>query len=434
MRTPTISATDFVRHAKTQVGIVNGALKEVEASQHQHQEQMKALQEARNQALDELVQLSIPALTREAFASIPQLTGYRQFETNDPFERMEHKRQELSSRIISIEQDERYRRRQQLLDSAAGDLVLKRDELESQLKMMDETLYRYDAEPEFAGLVQRGYDTEQYPLKWWQLQYYRDWKYGDIITEKFGQQSFRDVVYGYNQVRAGRAEIDRDYQLIRHQIAEIESLIAERGQCLSSLETIETDTLNTCRQQLREHLEYIDRNDLAAWSASDPNRTGLLKRIHGIEKKMEYLDELARSYLEPERQQLMTLRAKLDKKITKYRRPKNAYAAIPVAEANSILKDPRPKLASRRQRYNESYRTVVHYDRYDAFDFTRDMLWWDLMTDGRIDGDFIPEVHAWREQHPGRGTAYDSGLAGADPTFISSQTDSTGMESFADVS
>jgi hypothetical protein len=434
MRTPTISATDFVRHARSQIDIVNGALKEVETSQRQHQGQMKELQEARAKALDELVQLSIPALTREAFASIPQLTGYRQFETNDPFERMERRRQELSSRVVAIEQDQRYQRRQQLLDSAAGDLVLKRNELEGQLKIMDETLYRYDAEPEFPGLVQRGYDTEQYPLKWWQLQYYRDWKYGDIITEKFGQQSFRDVVYGYNQVRAGRAEVDRDYQAIRHQIAEIESLIAERGQCLSNLETIEVDTLNGCRQQLREHLEYIDRNDLAAWSASDPNRTGLLKRIHGIEKKMEYLDELARRYLEPEREQLTTLRAKLDKKITKYRRPKNAYASIPIAEANSILKDPRPKLASRRQRYNQSYQTIYYYDRYDAFDFSRDMLWWDLMTDGRIDGDFIPEVHAWREQHPGRGAAYDSGLAGADPTLISSQTDSTGLESFADVS
>lgn len=413
---------------------MTSALKEVETAQRQHQEQLKALQEARDKALDELVQLSIPALTREAFATIPQLTGYRQFETNDPFAQMERKRQELSARVISIEQDERYQRRATLLDAAAGDLILKRDELERQLKIMDETLSRYNAEPEFAGLVQRGYDTEQYALKWWELQYYRDWKHGDLITEKFGQQAFRDVLYSYNQVRAGRAEVYRDYQLIRYQIAEIEALVAQRTQCLSSLETIEADTLNTCRQQLREHLEYIDRNDLAAWSAADPNRTGLLKRIHGIEKKIEYLDELARRYLEPERTQLTTLRAKLDKKIAKYLRPKNAYAAIPVAEANSILKDPRPKLAERRQRYNQSYQTIAYYDRYDAFDFTRDMLWWDLMTDGRIDGDFIPEVHAWREQHPGRGAAYDSGLAGADPSYISSQTDSTGLESFTDVS
>lgn len=434
MPTSTISATDFVRHARSQIGILNDSIKEVETSQRQHQEQMKALQEARNQALDELVQLSIPALSREAFASVPQLTGYRQFETNDPFERMERRRQELSARVVAIEADQRYQRRQQLLDPAAGDLILKRNELERQLKIMHETLARYDAEPEFAGLVQRGYDTEQYALKWRELQYYRDWKHGDLIAEKFGQQSFRDVLYSYNQVKAGHAEFYRDYQLLRLEIAEIESLTAERAKCLTDLENIETDTLSACRQQLREHLEYIDRNDLAVWSAADPNRTGLLKRMHGIEKKMEYLDELARRYLEAEREQLLALRAKLDKKITKYRRPKNAYASIPIAEANSMLKDPRPKLSARRQRYNESYQTVYYYDRYDAFDFSRDMLWWDVMTDGRIDGDFIPEVHAWREQHPGRGAAYDSGLAGVDPSFTSPQVGPTGMESFADVS
>lgn len=350
MVTPTISAREFVKHARTQIGIVHSALQDVEASQRQHQEQLKALQEARDKALDELVALSLPALKREAFASIPTLTGYRQFEMNDPFERMERRRQELSSRVVAIEADERYRRREQLLDPAAGDLILKRNELVGQLKIMDETLARYENEPEFPGLIHRGYDTEQYSYKWWQLQYYRDWKHGDIITEMFGQQSFRDVLYSYNQVKAGRAEVYQGYQLVSHKIAEIESLVAERNKCLSGLETIEADTLNNCRQQLREHLEYIDRNDLAAWSASDPNRTGLLKRIHGIEKKIEYLDELARRYLNPEREQLMTMRAKLDKKINKYMRPKNAYVKIPITEANSILKDPRPKLASRRQR------------------------------------------------------------------------------------
>jgi hypothetical protein len=434
MATPTIGARDFVRHASSQLGIVNGALKDIETSRQRHQEQMKTLQEAHAKALDELVALSLPSLTREAFASVPSLTGYRQFELNDPFERMERRRRELSARVVAIEQDERYRRREQLLNSAAGDLTLKRDELERQLKLMDETLARYESEPEFPGLVQREYDTEQYAFKWWQLQYYRDWKHGDLLTEKFGQQSFRDVLYGYNQVRAGRAEVYQEYQLLRHKIAEIESLIAERSKCLAGLENIEADTLIACRRQLREHLEYIDLNDLAAWSAADPARTGLLKRINGIEKKMEYLDELARRYLETEREQLMSQQAKLAKKIEKYSRPKNARAVIPIAEANRMLKDPTPKLTERRRRYNDSYQTIAYYDRYDAYDFTRDMLWWDLMTDGRIDGDFIPEVRAWREQHPGRGVAYDSGFTGTDSTFTSPQTGPTGLESFTDVS
>lgn len=417
------------------MNLLQRALKDVYEQQHKHQAQIETLKQARSQALDELVNLSLPALTREAFATLPALTGYRQFETNDPFMKMERRRQELSARIVAIEADERYQRREQLLDAAAGELTLKRDELERQHKLLKETVARYENEPSFLSMIERGYDTEQYQLRWWQWQYYEDWKYGDEITEKFEQQSFRDVVYNYQQVKAGYDEFDRDLLAIKKRIADVESLVAERSKALSGLETLEVDTLAACRQQLREHLEYIDRDDLAAWSAADPNRTGLLKRIHGVEKKMEYLDEMARRYLDPERDQLSAMIDKIGRKIAKYRRPKNAYAMIPVDEANSMLRDPTSKLAARRQRYHESYQQVVYFNSYDAFDYGRDMLWWDLMTDGRIDGDFIPEVQSWREQHPRlRSSVYDSGYTGADSNYSSPLIGPTGMESFSDVS
>lgn len=415
------------------MNLLQNALKDVNELQRKHQAQLDTLKRARDQALDELVNLSLPQLTREAFATLPSLTGYRQFETNDPFARMERRRQELSARIVAIEADERYARREQLLDRAAGELTLKRDEMERQHKLLEDAVARYEGEWLFLGLVERGYDTEQYKLPWWDLQYYEDWKYADEITEKFEQESFRDVVYNYKQVKAGYDEFHRDLLAVKQQIADVESLVAERSKALADLETLEADTLNACRQQLREHLEYIDRDDLAAWSASDPNRTGLLKRIHGIEKKMEYLDEMARRYLDPERDQLAAMVDKIGRKITKYSRPKNAYARIPIDEANSMLRDPTAKLAARRQRYNESYQQVVYFERYDAFDYARDMLWWDLMTDGRIDGDFIPEVQSWREQHPRRSSAYDSGFTGDSP-YTSPSTRPTGMESFTDVS
>ena len=432
MRAPAVNAREFLGRANSQVSLLERALKDVNELEKKHRSQVETLKQARDQALDELVDLSIPALTREAFSTVPALTGYRQFETNDPFERMERKRQELSARIVAIEADERYVRREQLLDPAAGELTLKRDEMEKQLKLLEETVAQYENEWLFTGLIERGYDTDQYSLPWWDLQYYEDWKYGDEITEKFQQQSFRDVAYNYNQVKAGRDEFQRDLAALKQQIADVESLVAERAKALLDLENLEADTLAACRQQLREHLEYIDRTDLAAWSAADPNRTGLLKRIHGIEKKMEYLDEMAKRYIEPERDQLTATIAKLNNKIVKYRRPKNAYAMIPVEEANRMLKDPTARLADRRRRYSENYQTVLFFDDYDSFDYARDMLWWDLMTRGRVEGDYIPEVQAWREEHPGLPRAYDSGFPDSDSSYTSSPT--TGGESFTDVS
>jgi hypothetical protein len=430
-----ISARDFLGLAYNQMKVLERALKDVEESQRQHQAQTETLQQARDKALDELVNLSLPALTREAFATLPALTGYRQFETNDPFERMERRRQELSARVVAIESDERYLRREQLLDAAAGELTVRHNELEKQVKLLDETLAQYEGQTSFLSLIERGYDTDQYKERWWNLNYYLDWRDGDLITERFEQQSFRDIAFSYQQLKAGREEFYRDLLTIKKEIADVEGLVTERTKCLGGLETLETDTLAACRQQLREHLEYIDRNDLAAWSAADPNRTGLLKRIHGIEKKIEYLDEMARRYLEPNTNQLKASHAKLSRKIEKYSRPKNAYAMIPVEEANSMLRDPSAKLEARRRRYREDYQQVVAFERYDAFDYARDMLWWDLMTDGRIDGDFIPEVHTWREQHPGWSSrAVDSGYTDTDSSYTSPSIGPTGTESFTDVS
>jgi hypothetical protein len=61
------------------------------------------------------------------------------------------------------------------------------------------------------------------------------------------------------------------------------------------------------------------------------------------------------------------------------------------------------------------------------------MLWWDFMTGGRVDGDFIPEVQAWREQHPRRPAA-DFDSAGTGTPFAQPLAGSGDAGSFTDVS
>jgi len=430
----TVSTRDFLNYALSHQGLLQRILEENNEAQKQHLSQVATLEQARKEALDELAKLYLPALLPESFASIPALTAYRQFELNSPFAQMEQRRQSLSARIVAIESDERYIGREHLLDPVAGELTLKFAEAETQLKIFDDSLAPYEAEPEFLGLIEASYDTDAYTVGLWELQYYSDWKYGDIITEKFEQQRFRDVREGYLRLKEARDEFHRDFLAIKKQKESVESLVNERAQALSDLETLEVDTLNACRRQLREHLEYIDLTELATWSAAHPNITNIIKRIHGIEKKREYLVELANRYLNTEREQVIAALTKLSAKVEKYSRPKHAYGFIPVEEANRWLKDPSEKIAARRSHYQRSYRTIYEFDRYDAYDYARDMLWWDLMTDGRLDGDFIPEVDNWREQHPGATRILDSDITGAGTGYPAQSTDPTGLENIVDVS
>jgi predicted CopG family antitoxin len=430
----TVSTGDFLHSATLHMRFLQQLLGENDESQRKHQSLVKSLEQTRDEALNELAALYLPAWTRESFAPIPALTGYRQFEVNSPFEEAEQRRQRLSSLVATIESDERYRRREQLLDPVAGELTLKVAEAEKQLKFFNDSLSPYKEEPEFLGLVERGYDTVDYSVTWSELRYYSDWKYGDLIAEKFGKQSFREVLDDYLRLKEARDEYKNDFLAVKKEKGEVEDLIENRAQALSGLETLEADTLNACRQQLREHLAYIDRDELVTWSAASADVVGVIKRVHGIEKKIEYLDELTRRYLHTEREQLIAAMTKLNAKVEKYSRPKHAYSVIPYEETSRWLKGPTEKLGARRDRFQESYRRVYEFDRYDVYDYARDMLWWDLMTDGRIDGDFIPEVQAWREQHPGGSRILESDITGAGSSEPAQSADLTDLGGMVDVS
>lgn len=445
-----INTSTFINKATSHKRLLEGILTEVNTTLQQHQSNAAAIDEDRNRALDELTEAYLPALTGAAISAVSKPTGYSQFEAKDPIALMQQRRDEISARIVAIEADERYINRDRLIHTDFGELILARNEAQRNYKLVAQSVERYEKDPSFMHLYRYGYDTEAYNEKWWNplnLQYYRDWKAGDEAVEKFiptsdskpsadalqsdptpgesePEPDFEDVRIAYERLLESKTSFSEDLAAIQQKIKEIGNLIDERESLLDSIDTLETDTLADCRNRLREHLEYIDRADLVTWAGGDQRLTGLLKRLHGIEKKKEYLDELATNYMEPERQQLTTALSKLGHKIEKYKRPKNQNVRITTTEADGWLRDPRPKLNKRHQHYNTVYNEVYTFDSYDWFDYQRDLLWWHVMTGNRYDGTFIPEVQSWQAQHPDR-RAGDYDHAGATISAAGMAMDST---------
>jgi hypothetical protein len=146
---------------------------------------------------------------------------------------------------------------------------------------------------------------------------------------------------------------------------------------------------------------------------------------------VRYLDSIRDLQLEPSREQVDGSIRKLEKESLKYQRPKNAGAVFP-AEAFEKRFDPSrtEKLKKRVSRIGETQERVYVFDRYDRGSFATDFLWWDLVTDGRIDGDFIPEVRSHHDAFPAARTERsldDGDLAAAGAAVSSSGASRDGL-------
>ncbi|MGQ9896712.1 MAG: hypothetical protein ACUVR8_03995 [Acidobacteriota bacterium] len=177
------------------------------------------------------------------------------------------------------------------------------------------------------------------------------------------------------------------------------------------LEDVPRAVLGDFRRMLREHLAFADRKQLYRWAGGDRVRESLIKRLDGVEEQLMYTEALVDRRLAEEQQVLTKQLNKLEQKITKFSRPKYQGAWLQPDEFRSVLDTPLldtplldtplRRLAAQRAQFWLRYDRVANYRDYDRYDFAADMLWWDVMTDGRVDGSFIPEVYQYRQAHPG---------------------------------
>ncbi len=366
-----------------------------------HEQREKALVQLRERTLDELVEVNLPALDQPTLDAVERFTGYGRFRGLNLAAHLAAEQERLTQRIAAITADERFIRRQELLDPTAGELTLRAKQARDELALIESGLQRYEREPDFLDLYRRGYRTPSYRQSVLTLQYYKDWKRGDEITEKFGCKAFSEVRAAYENLLRGKAVCQRTLNEIENDIRQVRQLITELNTAQQRLGNLPQAVLGDFRKMLREHLALADRKQLFQWAGGDRVRESLIKRLDGVEKQMGYTKAMTNHQVETEQRYLSGQLAKLERKIVKYSRPKYANAWIPPNEAQAWLRDPRERLAAQRARFWRQYDRVATYDRYDRYDFASDMLWWDVMTDGRLDGNFIPEVYEYRQAHPG---------------------------------
>ncbi len=409
-----MNVNQFLGLASQRVAELEQSIGQLRGEYAKNDQRTVELQQVRETALTELATVNLPGLVPQAIAEVETRTGYGKFRQIDPLDYKARERVRLSQLIANIQADPNFINRDQLLDPAAGELTLKAQQAKQELDLIQSAIGRYEAEPEFVSLFERGYGTDDYQESIFSLRYYSDWRKGDEIVEKLGVEDFAVLRAAYEPLRRSRDLYAKDFQDAQAAIENVRRLIAQFNDARERLDNLAHYVLEECRTALREHLAYVDREQLFEWSKGDRVREALVKKIHGIEKQLEYMKKMTEQQFQNETRVLSEAVLKIKGKITKFGRPKNAYLTLNDAEVQAWLADPRQKLSARRERFWRDYDRVAYYDRYDYYDYTRDMLWWDLMTDGRVDGNFIPEVYDYHQQNPNY--HWDSGTAQPTPS------------------
>ena len=260
--------------------------------------------------------------------------------------------------------------------------------------------------PLFLDLLSWRYGTDEYALRFWQLDYYRHWKHGDLVVEAHGPRlkktEFKSIAALYVEelqalntlLHAHTSLLDkkRTIETLRQQIVDTQRIIAD----------VDSVVLKNARSRLKDYLRVLPEHDVFRVLQGDEAAVLAYKRVVGIAKKQEYLQALNDQQVKTSLGDLQQMKNKLIRTHGKLARPKNdANKRWSSAEVQQMIGQDRTEKWNKRRAHYDNARTHVvefhHYDRYDPYSTARDLLWWDVMTDGQLDGNFIDEV---RERGP----------------------------------
>jgi hypothetical protein len=184
-------------------------------------------------------------------------------------------------------------------------------------------------------------------------------------------------------------------------VNEVRALVAQHDDAVRALEMMPQRRLAAVRGSLRAHLEPMTWPQIAQLVGGGHDIVVALQRLSGLVAQRRYLIAAAqRDILEP-RAQLAAVIERNTRDITKLSRPKNAGRSFDGAKMSKRFEARPAAFAQRREHYTQTRQAVTSFARYDRGSLARDFLWWDLMSDGRLDGDFIPEVRKQQRSRPG---------------------------------
>lgn len=388
------TSADVVRAARQARATVEEDLGRVDSFHHWHQKQRAEVDAELAQASRDLGQALLPSFHPKAIERAVGLTGYSPLAHENLAARVTAEETQLAGQIAAIEADRRYwdAERDKSLRGLTPALHCAR--LAQQQRGFDDFV-RSAEHPRLQRLCDLEFGTPKYDVGWWRISHHQDKSCAEEILRRFPAfgGDFARFAAELARCRAASAQLARDLAAAQA----VERLLGEHERLVEARRTTKDRWLAWARERLVSHVLGTDPSAMSKWLEREPPTRLIFLRASGLRAKVSYLDGLFQANVGKMSMELRERHAKLTKIEAAYaRRPRT----MPADQFAKAFVDKRPKYHARFQKYAKGYHRVQSFDRFHAGRGVEQLLWWDVMTDGRLDGSFLPDVSRFRETHP----------------------------------
>lgn len=361
-----------------------------------HQQRRAEVAAHANEALGELTAALLPQLDEESLRTAANITGYAPLVQYDHVGEVREEEARVSRSIEQIEADPDFVHGEHRWNVANTEVT----ELTQAKRSLASTLIACE-HPRLEHLLENGYGTAGYTVPFWRVSYYRDWEAADQILERWPGKTFQEVRDQLVEARRATADLGARIDELEKTMAALRGLGERHAREKARLASLPSEYLTRLRSSLGRFIVDTGAEALGPRFQRAPKFDLLAKRVFGLAAKLTYMDALANQQLGKQREELMAAMQRSEREIQKFSRPKKAHMVFPAESFQRRFQPRQARYQKQWSRFQDGYDRVYVFHHYERADYLSDFLWWDLMTDGRLDGDFIPEVNDYRSRHPG---------------------------------
>jgi hypothetical protein len=266
-----------------------------------------------------------------------------------------------------------------------------------------EELRKLEGLPGMEGLVRRGWGTPHYPhrglFRFFNGEFLNDWKHADEIVAALKVRDFAEAASRYQERLQTATVMGETVGRLRAELEEIDRLEQERARLLAEREALPGELQERVGRMLGEMLQARGKDGVRDFPAPE-DALRVYAMVDGVQRQQEYLEQLG-GRSRGDLSQLMDRAGRLREETRRYESNRYRYRNKRFTHEQFGKRFGRSARYGRiHRRYARAGETVYVFNDYDRGATFSDFLWWDVITDGRLDGNFIPEVAEWREHHP----------------------------------